>query len=192
MLNVTFIVVEFFCASIASLIVTTICFWTALRKKFIPLYLFGVFFLSLSLASLFEAFADLYLNISIRFLSGLCYGSSPLLFVLFLNYVRKESIISIHLSVWSAISAVFLFLEFQPANHSILSWQGVLSLSRAPLLSVFLNSVIIILLFYYLYWSILTLVKAPKNLKKHAWLLVITFPTALAVFSITALFIYQA
>ncbi len=177
--------------SALSFIVTAICFLTAIRKKVIPLYLLGVFFVFYSLGSLFEGLADLYLNIFIRNLAGVSTIFFCLVFILFFNYVSKESLVSIHLAPWSAISAIFLFLELQPSNHSIIMQAGHLSLSRNDLLSNVFSLLWALVVLYVLYWGILTVVKAPKDLKKSAWLLIGSFPIGALVIYIISFFMYE-
>ncbi len=163
----------------------------AIRKKIIPLHLLGVFFFFYSLGSLFEELADLYLSVPIRNLAGVSTVLCFLSFILFFNYVRTESFISIHLATWGAISAIFLFLEFQPANHSIAIQGGFLSLARAELLNDVFSFFWAVLVVFLLYWIILTLVKAPKDLKKPGSILLLSLPIIAAITYLGSFYQFQ-
>jgi hypothetical protein len=183
-LNFNYVVVNFFIASLSAFSVAFISLWLARKKKIIPLYLFGSTFLFMGLGSLFESLGDLYLSIPIRNLSAICYVILYFIFTLFFNYTRKESWISIHLSIWAALSTLFLFLEFQPANHHINSSATLTTLARNELLN---NVMMLTVAFYVLLlftWVILTIVKSPSSLKKTSLMLLIPIPAAVIEFFI--------
>lgn len=179
-LNINYVVYNFLIAAVGSTVVTILSFWIAKRKNIKALYLFGLHFLFLTLSCTFEAIAELLLFIPLRHFSIFSNVLMVFTFLLFFNYIRKESFISWDLSIWAALAAIIVFLEMDPNNHYI-RYGIITTLARASIINTWMEIAVIYYLILILYWMILTIVKSPKNLKKASILLISSIPISIAV-----------
>ncbi len=192
-LNFNYVVINYFISALTSMLVTIFAFWIARRKKIRALYFLGYTMLFFTLSSFLESIAELLLNIPLRNISLVFTVLTGLTLILFVTYIRNESFLSVELVIGASISAIVLFLEFQPANHTIMNIAGLISLHR----KMFLNNIIFVFAIYYavilIFWIILTIIKAPRNLKKYSILLILPFVIGGIVFYIfnQIVFIYQ-
>jgi len=184
------VVVGFFVSSV--IIVVVILSYLKLRHiKIKSLFYLRLSFFSTALYFLFEAIADLFLNIFLASLNNFFLPFSSIFFLIGVTYSKKESFYSVSLIVLCFLMPIFYIYAFLPDSFEIIvvsgfNYQKIITKGSLDILIIIFYIIPAVLGYY---WAILIWRNTPFLYKKEAFLLVLTmviiFPFAIIAYLFT-------
>ena len=137
-------------------------------KKIKSLFYIRLGLIFMSIYSFFEAFSVLFMSIEISWLSAFSIILAAFFFSIGINYIFKETYISLNLIFISCLSVLIFYFALQPGafkinkvgEFTIISWIGLFGF-----FTDILSFSVVILLFY---WGFKTWINSPFLIKKEA------------------------
>ena len=169
------VIVGFF----VSAVIITAVILSYLKLKHIKIkslfYLRLSFFIS-ALYLLFEAIADLFLNLFLASFYNSIYPLVVLSFLIGITYSKKESIYSVSLILICFLDPIYIIFAFLPGTFEIIvvtgfNYQKIISSELFDILIVIFYAITAVLSYY---WSVLIWRNAPFLYKKEASLLILS------------------
>ena len=141
------------------------------KARNLPLAFLSMMLAGVGFSAFFEGCAGAFLVLTYRHLSILCLVLATLGMLLFSDFVAHESLNPFKLTLWGILSALLLYVQFQPGMDLLITEEGVSNFARQEPLKSLVSMLMGYHITLYVLWGISTWIKAPPSLRKSAiWL----------------------
>ena len=189
--NLNIILILYLSSAITVLICALLMYLVPKTKKIHSLFYIrlGMIFISLSL--ILDAISAILLNKTFAILSGISIIPAVIFFSIGINYILKETYISIHLIVISCLSALLCYFAFQPNAVKQIKMEGLTFITWIGLFGLISDILTLIIFVQIFYWGLNTWRNAPFLIKKEALIfflgiiLITVFPFIVLIFRIS-------